>query len=85
MVTDQDFILNPDEWPYWPVLPVVTKRNEGWPVCGLVAADGKPTVYLINLGDIAERPGRTWGEKLSGVEQKDYQTFDELLSDWRVD
>lgn len=84
-MTELEFIQQPGEWPRWPVMPVVARKKF---VCGLVFADGKPDVIVgANIFSLGEIPGHTWAEKFhnAGFETKHYDSFEQLLTEWRLD
>jgi hypothetical protein len=78
MVTELEFIQSQDEWPQWPVLPVVERKGMR---SGLVIP-GPPNVYLVNLFDLSTGFLR---EVLKDVKKVEYETFEDLLEDWRID
>ena len=83
---DLTFMLNMDLWPRWSVLPIKRSQKQGWPETAMLFADGKPTVYKVNLFSIDDKPGVTWGEKLKDAEKIEYSNFETLVADgWRVD
>jgi hypothetical protein len=46
-----DMLQSPQEWPKWPWLPIKRYQKENtWPECGLVYADGAFKVYRYHYG-----------------------------------
>lgn len=67
-----------DDWPNYPLLPVVERVWEKGPRrCGLLIAGVGPTVYLHNI----------WASMIvpKHVETVKYDSFEELVREWRVD
>lgn len=49
---DRAFVQMPGEWPRWPVLPLKQRdpsKFQEADFCGLLFADLKPKVYLVNM------------------------------------
>ena len=79
---DAKFILNPGQWPRWPVLPLVRRF---YPIsngdsCGLLL-DGLMKVppyrvYFINVFRASE---------FKDARYVDYHTVQDLVKEWRVD
>ena len=78
---DAKFILDPGQWPRWPILPLARRHspmdNDG---CGLLF-DGLMRVppyrvYLLNMFRANE---------FKDARYIDYTTVDELVKEWRVD
>jgi len=82
---DLAFIKQPERWPNWPYLPVVSLNYPEGP-CGILFADGKPTVIVdANVFRLGELPWGARKEKLKSFVRKDYNSYEELLKEWRVD
>ena len=81
-LTDKEFIQKPDDWPYWPFLPVKRPKDAGFPEIGVILAIGGKlsTVYLVNINaDSLE-------ERIKISERKEYPNVDAMLADgWIVD
>ncbi len=82
---DRLMMLDPERWPKWPVLPVV--ERVGGRRCGVMFADAKPVVYVMNLYAPAPTPCKNWGERFAcpDVETLEYSQWDDLALIWRVD
>lgn len=81
-MTEAQMISSTEEWPRWPILPMV-RRESGNFMCGIIHCAELLTVYHFNIFDHHE--GKTWGDVLRPCEKKIYQTVDDLLKEWRVD
>lgn len=83
------FIKNPENWPRWPVLPVVARKPAGLleQRCGLVHASDLTKVYFVNMFALASREPKpaTWAEAFAGVETKSFPDVEGLLDEYRVD
>ena len=77
------FMQDPDKWPAWPTLPLVNNKGDynqrqfGYLLDTSVLSrkPNEPTVYIGNIFD----PHPTTDEKIQ------YNTFEQLLEDWRID
>lgn len=77
---ERAFIDTPDEWPRWPVLPVVMRQSNDPDDVGFVLAGSGPVVFFGNIYDIPKnRPLPATTKKV------DYPDFESLLDVWRVD
>lgn len=83
---DLSFVKDPDQWPSWPLCPLI-KRKDGTTTVGVLVSDeetvthGKPTVYLCNMWDFPKT-----AEEWSKVPSVKYESFAEMLQDgWQVD
>lgn len=75
---DKAFILDPDKWPHWPVLPVKRIKDTQMDL-GCLLDTGKIIVVLSNMWALKNTP-------ISEQKSITYRTVDELLADgWRVD
>lgn len=88
---DLEMMINPLDWPRWPLLPIKRRRAHDWETAVLYAdkgtvKDGKPTIIKnFNIFEPAKE-ATTWSEAFKGHEKQTYNSFDELLADgWRVD
>lgn len=84
---DLKMMQTPDEWPYWPLLPV-KKYNQAQHTydCALLFADGKPTVIHAPLYRFDEVPGHTYAEKFADLKKEEFPNFEALVAaGWRVD
>jgi hypothetical protein len=98
---DRAFILDPDKWPKWPVLPLMRRDYDafGKDAAGFIlpfsGKEARPAVYLgvIYMLDaiadaIRQQSGNanvTWDEIVLKLEKITYDSLDALLVDWRVD
>lgn len=88
---DSAFILDPDRWPKWPVLPLKRRgyaAHEVQHFCGfLVHFDkrlGPPfNVYLGTIYSI--RAADTWSEALAEFPMEIFASIDDLVKEWTVD
>lgn len=80
MIPDKEWVSNPDNWPNWPWLPLVSKTgNAITRSIGLIHAGDMTEVILnVNLWDITK-------EKIKNAEVKKYDSVEQLLNEWRVD
>jgi len=77
VLTDREFIES-ENWPYWPVLPVVERDYTFSRRYGLIFSSQHCTVYIgINFWDTLA--------DLSDAERQTYESIDALLKDWRID
>jgi len=79
-MTPEQFIRDYDEWPRWPMLPVVGRR--GKVEAGIVIAGHPTTVYIANMFALK---GNTLGEVLADKKKVEYETPELLLKEWRID
>jgi hypothetical protein len=83
-VSELDFALDTEQWPRWPYLPLV--ERDGGKVGVMVAVEGWQTrVYLINLSNVHDLPGKTFDEAFKDVIYHEYSSIESLLGDWRID
>ena len=68
-------VKTPDKWPRWPILPVVHLKD--YFRCGIMLAGQGPKVYDANMMSLPD--------DLSKVKFTEYDDFEGLLMDWRVD
>jgi hypothetical protein len=86
----KEFMLDPNQWPNWPVLPVKRydgTKPSGFPECAvMVACEGLlTTVFMANMYGLV---GESVGAMIRDLEVKrvEYADIDALLDDgWRVD
>lgn len=83
-MTDKDMILNPEEWPRWPLLPLKHKTRQAhepnW-VGFLIVSQPMPP-YRVHAGSIYRI------DNLKDADQLPVETFDSvdaLLKEWRID
>ena len=82
---DLAFLRNPDNWPNWPMLPVVKRHRGTAPFdCGLFIHGLGCKVYNLNMFDLPKGVD-TWQAAVQDVEYVEYSCPDDLISDWRVD
>jgi hypothetical protein len=74
------FLQTPDEWPRWPILPLV-KIGSGPLDCGFMLAYGTAPPYTVFLGNLYELSSKHPNEFSTLA----YDTASELLSEWRID
>lgn len=80
-ITDEQFISDPNHWPRWPLLPLISKDGKQTP--GLLFADNTPTVFVgvylwqLKAGNLSDQ--------LKDCERKTYPNFQHLLGEWRID
>lgn len=84
---DLAFMQSPDEWPRWPLLPLVRRGMhfndpDG---CAFQFADGRPVIYIGVIYMLPKAEGQTWGEMLSGLKQREFTSFEELAAEYCVD
>jgi hypothetical protein len=76
------FMQSPDEWPAWPVLPVKKAVAMHNPILGvMIEREGgvQPTVYLVNMYQLANKP-------LNTIPSETYTDFEGVYdAGWRVD
>jgi hypothetical protein len=83
---DKDFILNDDNWPNWPLLPVKLRNGkcfedpEGF---GIILAGSLTQVWIGGIFDLKE--GARLKDELAKFPVKEYKSLDELLETWTVD
>lgn len=77
MERDREFILRPDDWPIWPILPLKRFRD-GQAEHGFFGGDVSPTgPATVWIGNMFE---------LSSAEAREYPSLDAVLDDgWTVD
>ncbi len=79
---DRAFLLSPDDWPRWPILPM-KKKGEFWKEergHGFVFAGHPDTIYFKNIWDIKAE------DKVADYPKQVYADVDALLADgWIVD
>jgi len=76
-LNDQQFMEKQTTWPQWPALPI-KRVVEGKREVGILWADGKPTVYLVNMWNLPA--------DLTTAEHIDYPSFKEVVdAGWVVD
>ena len=75
--SEEEFILNPDLWPNWPVLPLKQADKVGV----LVDGRGNPLkIYLINMYEVQSQ------QQLDRVPFVEYESVKDMLADgWKVD
>ena len=84
--TDLEMMKQPDYWPRWPLLPVKRRVKHSSPDTGLLFANGKPIIYTVNMFQLDDLPGKTWGEKLANGEKIEFTSFEEMVAaGWEVD
>lgn len=72
---DAAFMASEDDWPQWPLLPVVSRTGGE---LGLMMADRGPIVFVgLNLFELETR------KTPSRIDR--YLTFEDCARDWRVD
>ena len=78
ILSDKEFILNSDNWPSWPHLPM--KRGESPnQELGVMVAGNPQTIFLINLYEINPETFKTCKSII-------YTSIDDLLADgWMID
>jgi hypothetical protein len=82
---DVAFMRDPDRWPNWPVLPVVERSGNRRPgIMTEQAIGSKPRVWVgaimwkLKKGDLVEQLEQM-------AEFKEYESFEALALEWRVD
>jgi hypothetical protein len=85
IASDAAFMRDPDNWPRWPVLPVVERHTSGGTRrVGLMRESGTPEVYVgVNLNDLVT--GNLADQLAKATEVKSYDTFESCALEWRVD
>lgn len=73
------FVVTPDEWPRWPILPLVMRNSSDPNDVGFLFAGEESRVYVGNIY------GLNAETDLSTYKRIDYASFDDLLEIWRVD
>lgn len=89
-----DFFKRSEDWPRWPILPLVQRDGGIRKPLGLVFAQYKPP-YVVFTGAnlfalpeiVAELEHPTWRQALekAGAERVEYSTLEELFAVWRID
>lgn len=78
MTTDKELCRQEDDWPRWPLLPL--KRSKGDPkwqsLLGFILAGHGPRVFIGNIYSLPEN--------LNTLPTEEYDSFDAMLEDWRV-
>lgn len=75
MNDDLSFIRD-EEWPMWPLLPMVELKGPSIRKCGVLVSGQGPVVHV----------GYVWcGIDLDTCKKVSYDSFEELLKHWRVD
>jgi hypothetical protein len=96
---DRAFISDPEQWPKWPVLPLIRRNRAPWTekACGFILPGqlASPVVYIgviYMLDTIAEQikqeTGKTyvdWEEIVARLEKVTYDSLDALVAEWKVD
>lgn len=85
--TDKQFVLDPGEWPRWPLLPM--KRNASAldhpdDFCGFIAAEPSPP-FKVYIGSIFGLKSGRLSEVVKGLKVFEYANADDLLAAWRID
>lgn len=77
---DLRMIMDEDNWPRWPILPMKRDRQPGRDKeLGVVLAGSTSKIYLVNMFEAKKIAGGT-------AEVKEYASSEELLLDgWVVD
>jgi len=79
---DLEMVQNPGHWSNYPILPLVRKNSSGDAECGLLIPDNKPVVHIGNMfilrTGIIEELVKDWPIV-------SYESFEELVMEWRVD
>lgn len=78
-MTPKEFLEAPDQWPNWPILPVV-KRNADWddPDCmGFVHAGNLKRVFFSLIFTIPK--------DITTLKSREFETTDALLEAYRID
>lgn len=77
------FMGNEDEWPNWPVLPIVNRSSNKMPQAGILVANEGATIYYKNMFTLMAGPVMP---QLDNVEKTTFLSFAELYdAGWRVD
>ena len=85
-MTDAEMIQRPNEWPRWPLLPLVhRKRKARLADCGFLLEEDAPP-YKVYIGYIFSlRSDVPLGEAVKDLLVEEYPTVEALIADWRVD
>ncbi len=79
-----DFLKDPDQWPNWPICPVVNRKLElgdrhRYGIVGNFADEPPGRIYFTNMWSLSK-------DFPNGVEVKDYGSWEAMLEDgWMVD
>lgn len=78
VLTDREMILDPNDWPNWPYLPVVKRSGDG--ACGVILGDPQgDKVFFVPGANIWHMPDDV-------TERGSLRDVDELLAEgWEVD
>jgi len=80
MTEEVKMMKDPGSWPMWPVLPVV-KHAAG--SCGILTADGKPIIYLVNMLDLSSGVLK---DMLVDKPKVEFESFEAIFNaGWEVD
>jgi hypothetical protein len=74
---DAAMMQRPNDWPRWPYLPLI-KRGTG--DAGFLL-EGKPRVFVANIYALSAMTL----EQRREIPTQDYDSYDALAIDWRVD
>lgn len=82
------FLADPNNWPRWPILPVMSRGDtNGDKACGFVHASKPDRVYFANIYRLSEIDAgyKTWAEVLAKLESREFTSPDALLAEYRID
>jgi hypothetical protein len=80
MISDKGFILDPNQWPSWPFLPL-KRSTDHWPETGFMM-EGKFTIYVLNMFSLSSMNE----VEFANCKKYEYPNVDALLADrWIVD
>ena len=82
-MTDIELMQSPNNWPKWPVLPLVSKTGGLQKGMGFLlnqSLKGKHTDCTVWVGNVWDLP-----EAIEAAKTIKYTSFEELAKEWRVD
>jgi len=83
-MSEKDFILHPERWPKWPILPM--KHKDGRVGIIVAAKDYLSTVFLINIWELGEVARTIRDLTNPNIPREQYSSVDEMLAaGWKVD
>lgn len=82
-----NMISNPATWHRYPILPIKrVNKSGGMPEFGLLLADNKPVVYMVNMWDLGDMEIKSTADIINKVKSTVYTSFEAILNDgWVVD
>jgi hypothetical protein len=84
---DVAMMKTPSEWPRWPLLPLRSRTlSLADPnALAFLVSDGKPRAYIGIIFMLPPVNDQTWEQWLKPMECRDFPSFEELATEYRVD